>query len=195
MAAVKSTREWGESGREATATLTNTQIHKHTIKQIQIKDKYNHYPVSSKTSNPSIREHVQSGWDKLKRRTTFVKILMLTWDGWKALSWVQVWKFYKCPCNPRRVAFVPPVCPTVKLFCILHIPRKYFCYLYFFTSSDFSARAAFISSSDAAFPRPPWGKDPREILASLIYHHYTYLKSRANIINNQYWQVTIFPGT
>ena len=64
MAAVKSTREWGESGREATATLTIAQIHKYTIKQIQMKDKYNHYPVSSKTSNPSIREHVQPTWNK-----------------------------------------------------------------------------------------------------------------------------------
>ena len=148
-----------------------------------MKYKYNHYPVSSKTSNPSIREHVQSRCDKLKGRTTFVKILMLTWDGWTALSWGQVWKFYKCPCNPRRVAFVPPVCPTVKLFCILHIPRKYYCNLYFFTSSDFSARAAFISSSDAAFPRPPWRKDPGEIPDSLIYHHYTYLTAKS-----QYYQ-------
>ena len=37
VAAVKSTREWGESGREATATLTIAQIHKYTIKQIQMK--------------------------------------------------------------------------------------------------------------------------------------------------------------
>ena len=156
-----------------------------------MKYKYNHYPVSSKTSNPSIREHVQSRCDKLKRRTTFVKILMLTWDGWTALSWGQVWKFYKCPCNPRRVAFVPPVCPTVKLFCILHIPRKHFC--------DINFLPLLISAPGLlSFPRLtllflglPEGRTqerswPRRfIIITLI------LLSRANIINtaNSSWNL------
>ena len=40
-----------------------------------MKDKYNHYPVSSKTSNPSIREHVQPTWNKTQEDDDICEIL------------------------------------------------------------------------------------------------------------------------